>query len=212
MKQSGKKIDDLNTTVIKKSMKDNLPVYTILIILLVIIVICYILYKKINVLNEQNEALAKKEKEYLSFIKEQNEQNLSMKNKFNMLIEHSNHISSVINENFSKVQNVTTKVNDNTETNEQKVDITQMSKEKSIKQPEQREMMPTSIFQSSVPLTKENGALPPPTVTINKKSEYLNENYNNLTDTIISKDKIKKSVNLNSDTVILEEDSSSDEN
>ena len=205
MKQSGKKIDDLNTTVIKKSMKDNLPIYIILIIILIIIVICYILYKKVNALNEQNDAFAKKEKEYLNFIKEQTEQNSNIKNKFNMLIEHSNHISSVINENFSKVKdtvnnNNTNNTNNNTKTNnnntnnntnntnnnteifkpkmkDQMGDIHEISKEKSITQPEQREMMPTSIFQSSVPLEKEANSLPPPSVTINKKSEIMNSKY-----------------------------------
>ena len=72
-------------------------------------------------------------------------------------------------------------------------------------------MMPTSVFQSGVPLNNSNvdNQIPPPIITTNKKNEDINENKNKLE----SNFNPKKVVNIDSlsDEVRISEDSSDED-
>ena len=187
---------DITPPIISNNNNGPFINYFGIIIGLLSLIICYLLYKKIQNLNLENSSFNKIEQQFTKFIKEQNQINNAQLTKFNILASQLNEVKNeketFLSENVVKKEKSSIKLQE-------------------VKQPEQREMMPTTIFQTSLPVDNnvpENVNLPPPVVTINKKSEKLN-------DTTLDLNKIntKKVVNIsNNDQIRISEDSSEDEN
>lgn len=187
---------DITPPIISNNNNGPFINYFGIIIGLLSLIICYLLYKKIQNLDLENSSFNKIEQQFTKFIKEQNQINNAQLTKLNILASQLNEVKNeketFLSENVVKKENSSIKLQE-------------------VKQPEQREMMPTTIFQTSVPVVNnvpENVNLPPPAVTINKKSEKLN-------DTTLDLNKIntKKVVNIsNNDKIRISEDSSEDEN
>ncbi len=187
---------DITPPIISNNNNGTFINYFGIIIGLLSLIICYLLYKKIQNLDLENSSFNKIEQQFTKFIKEQNQINNAQLSKFNILASQLNEVKNeketFLSENLVKKENSSIKLQE-------------------VKQPEQREMMPTNIFQTSVPVVNnvsESVNLPPPAVTINKKSEKLN-------DTTLDLNKIntKKVVNISdNDQIRISEDSSEDEN
>jgi hypothetical protein len=187
---------DITPPIISNNNNGTFINYFGIIIGLLSLIICYLLYKKIQNLDLENSSFNKIEQQFTKFIKEQNQINNAQLTKFNILASQLNEVKNeketFLSENLVKKENSSIKLQE-------------------VKQPEQREMMPTNIFQTSVPVVNnvsESVNLPPPAVTINKKSEKLN-------DTTLDLNKIntKKVVNISdNDQIRISEDSSEDEN
>jgi hypothetical protein len=187
---------DITPPIISNNNNGTFINYFGIIIGLLSLIICYLLYKKIQNLDLENSSFNKIEQQFTKFIKEQNQINNEQLTKFNILASQLNEVKNeketFLSENLVKKENSSIKLQE-------------------VKQPEQREMMPTNIFQTSVPVVNnvsESVNLPPPAVTINKKSEKLN-------DTTLDLNKIntKKVVNISdNDQIRISEDSSEDEN
>lgn len=187
---------DITPPIISNNNNGTFINYFGIIIGLLSLIICYLLYKKIQNLDLENSSFNKIEQQFTKFIKEQNQINNAQLTKFNILASQLNEVKNeketFLSENLVKKENSSIKLQE-------------------VKQPEQREMMPTNIFQTSVPVVNnvsESVNLPPPAVTINKKSEKLN-------DTTLDLNKIntKKVVNISdNDQIRIAEDSSEDEN
>ncbi len=187
---------DITPPIISNNNNGTFINYFGIIIGLLSLIICYLLYKKIQNLDLENSSFNKIEQQFTKFIKEQNQINNAQLSKFNILASQLNEVKNeketFLSENLVKKENSSIKLQE-------------------VKQPEQREMMPTNIFQTSVPVVNnvsESVNLPPPAVTINKKSEKLN-------DTTLDLNKIntKKVVNISdNDQIRISENLYEDEN
>ena len=208
-------IPPINKSDLSKTLS-ILPFLSIIVAVLAI-VICYFLYKKIQNLNNDN-SFEKIEENFSKLFKEQQIINNLHAKKLNSLGTQFNQLHVLIQEknnlkrsNSDFLQASSPSNDPNKQPNLKKENT--LSGIETIKQPEQREMMPTSIFQTSLPVEKSNvsNQIPPPVVTINKKSEILNENKSQLIEDSISGKKIVQIENMNNN-VIISEDSSDDDN
>lgn len=202
--------------------QEELPIlkYIGIIIALIAIVVCYFLYKKISSMNSHTESITKLEENFSKYIKEQNEINTMYTKKFNLVGSEFNNIQNIFNENMQEISKMVNNENhkknekdsfiiSKEEKNENKEEIDDVVK---IKQPEQRQMMPTSVFQTSLPVDNNNNnssnTLQPPIPTHNKKSEIINDKL-----PVLNESNVKKVVTISSnEEVFLEEDSSDNEN
>ena len=195
-----------------KTETSMIPIVGIVIALLALL-ICYFLYKKLNLMNNHNDSINKLEENFSKFIKEQNEINLLYSKKFNSVGTEFNQFHYILQEHLvqNKPDNDLMKQSSQNNESETKQHTNKIKSVEEIKQPEQRPMMPTSVFQTSLPVENTDvvqQSLPPPISTINKKGETLNDKI-----PILNNDSVKKVVTISSnEEVYLEEDSSDDEN
>jgi len=190
--------------------KNILLTYLPIIIGLVCLFVCYILYKKYKALGNNNEVVSNIEKQFTNYMKEQSEVNMINNKKFNAIMSQLNQLNYLFqNTNSRETNTVTTQMSPQRETTKDVSNETD-----TIKQPKQREMMPTSI-QTSVPIKLENEIMEPPVNTTKKNDLNSNDVKNNLNKKVlISEDKSnKKVINLNTlkDEVLIEEASSDEE-
>ena len=201
-----------------KTETSMIPIVGIVIALLALL-ICYFLYKKLNSMNNHNDSINKLEENFSKFIKEQNEINLLYSKKFNSVGTDFNQFHYMLQEHLAQNKPDNDFMKQGSQNNEsgtkQNKDLKHSNDKiksvEEIKQPEQRPMMPTSVFQTSLPVENTDvvqQSLPPPISTINKKGETLNDKI-----PVLNNDSVKKVVTISSnEEVYLEEDSSDDEN
>lgn len=174
-----------------------------LIVGLICFAICYILFKKIQTISSQYDNITKLEKLINTNQKDQTELNNVNNKKFNAVMSHVNHVSYLLQDKMENKSNVETNVLPNKEALSNKP-------ETNIKQPVQREFMPTSVI-GSYPVENKD-TLPPPKSTTTKK-ENLNNNVvipEVVSDKQVNNKKIIDLQTLNEE-VIIEEASSDDE-
>ena len=158
--------------------------YIPLVVSLISLIVCYLLYKKIQSLNTQNDAVSKIETQIASFIKEQSEINTINSKKFNTLVSQLNQLNYLIQNTNSRenntfdtqmspertTTNTTTTTNNNLQQQQQQQQQQQLEK--------QREMIPTSVIQTSFPISppvNQVNSIPLPTVTSNRIENEINE-------------------------------------
>ena len=195
-----------------------IPLIGVVIALLAILA-CYFLYKKMNSMTSQTESVTKLEEKFSKFIKEQNEINTLYTKKFNSVGSEFNQFHYILQEHLVNNKSDNNFISQSSPTIESEIKQNKDLKHSNdkiksveeIKQPEQREMMPTSVFQTSLPNDNSKlmpNELPHPVSTINKKGETLNDKI-----PVLNDNNIKKVVTISSnEEVYLEEDSSEDEN
>lgn len=177
--------------------------YAPLIIGLVCLVVCYLLFKKIQTLNSHGDSVSKIEKQFTNFVKEQSELNGINGKKFNSMISQINQMSYIIQNSNSRESNtiVSQMSPERDQSQEQQVkqaqklqqlqqaqqqtqQLQQTQQEKQAQQlqvqstlpaqPQQREMMPTSVIQTNFPIQGSSNSLPTPvSTTIKKEVENL---------------------------------------
>lgn len=189
--------------------------YAPLIIGLVCIVACYLLYKKIQSLNFQNSTLSKIEAQFTGFVKEQSELNTINSKKFNVLMSQVNQLNYIFeNLNGREVNSIDTQMSPERPiiSNEPPAQV-----HPEIKQPVQREMMPTSAIQTGYPIEQQAQNLPIPSSTSLKKE--INNEIQEINRVPVQQktqkkeSKNKKVINLENlkEEVMIEEVSSDDE-
>lgn len=196
--------------------------YAPLIIGLICIVACYLLYKKIQSLNSRGDTLSKIEAQFTGFVKEQSELNTINSKKFNVLMSQVNQLNYIIeNLNGREVNSMDTQMSPERPiiSNEPVAQGPQGPQGPTeIKQPIQREMMPTSAIQTGYPIEQQAQNLPIPTSTSLKK-EINNNEISEINKVPVQQktqkkeSKSKKVVNLENlkEEVMIEEVSSDDE-
>jgi len=161
--------------------------YAPLIIGLVCLVVCYLLFKKIQTLNSHGDSVSKIEKQFTHFVKEQSEVNAINGKKFNAMISQINQLSYIIQNSSSRELNTLVSQmspeRDNGPQGPQGPQVSSQSienqqPEQTSKQPpaqpQQREMMPTSVIQTNFPIQGDSNSLPTPvSTTIKKEVENL---------------------------------------
>ena len=193
---------------------DMIMKYLPIILSLVALVICYLLFKRMQSLNSQNSSLEHIEKQFTSFVKEQSEINTINSKRLNQVVTQINQLSYLIqNTNNTREPNtVTTQMSPERE-------VTQVQKAEQLQQvaqPQQRELMPTSVIQTSFPMNGQENSLPVPMNTSNKK-ELSNKIDATATVQVTSKDNNKSlnkkviDVQTLKEEVLIEEASSDDE-
>lgn len=178
-------------------------------IAIVALIVCYLLYKKIELFNDNNTSIIDIESNISQFVKEQGEINTLYAKRFNSLMSQLNQLHFLIQEQ-NNLKNDTNDFLESSSSQKEKIEQNK-SEQQIIKQPEQREMMPTSIFQTSVPVDSEINKLPPPLATINKKNDILNENNSKLNINQTKNLNKKKTVNIETTSDIIEISEDSDE-
>ena len=146
--------------------------YAPLIIGLVCLVVCYLLFKKIQTLNSHGDSVSKIEKQFTNFVKEQSEVNAINGKKFNSMISQINQMSYIIQNSNSRESNtvVSQMSPERDKSQEQQAPV----QSKPPTQPQQREMMPTSVIQTNFPMQGNSNSLPTPvSTTIKKEVENL---------------------------------------
>ena len=187
--------------------------YLPIIIGLICLVVCYLLFKKMQSLNSQNGSLENVEKQFTGFVKEQSEINAINAKRFNALVSQMNQVSYVVqNNNIRESNSVNSQMSPDKEINgniQQQIH----SSQEQTQQPQQREMMPTSVIQTNFPINGTETRLPAPVNTSIKK-----ENMNNIDNNIpggkdLNKDLKKKVIDLQTlkEEVLIEEATSDDE-
>ena len=154
--------------------------YAPLIIGLVSLVVCYLLFKKIQTLNSHGDSVSKIEKQFTHFVKEQSEVNTINGKKFNAMISQINQLSYIIQNSSSRESNTLisqmSPERDQGPQGPQSIENQQpeqTSKQPPV-QPQQREMMPTSVIQTNFPIQGDSNSLPTPvSTTIKKEVETL---------------------------------------
>lgn len=184
---------------------------------LICLVVCYLLFKKIQSLNSQNGSLENIEKQFTGFVKEQSEINAINAKRFNALVSQMNQVSYVVqNNNVRESNSVTSQMSPDREINNDNLkqqihgshEQTQLTQ-----QPQQREMMPTSVIQTNFPINGTETRLPVPMNTSNKK-ESVNTIDNNIPGgKDLNKESKKKVIDVQTlkEEVLIEEASSDDE-
>jgi hypothetical protein len=158
--------------------------YAPLIIGLVCLVVCYLLFKKIQTLNSHGDAVSKIEKQFTNFVKEQSELNGINGKKFNSMISQINQMSYIIQNSNSRESNTIVSQMSPERDQSQEQQVKQAQQEKQAQQlqvqstlptqPQQREMMPTSVIQTNFPIQGSSNSLPTPvSTTIKKEVENL---------------------------------------
>lgn len=171
--------------------------YAPLIIGLVCLVVCYLLFKKIQTLNSHGDSVSKIEKQFTNFVKEQSELNVINGKKFNSMISQINQMSYIIQNSNSRESNTIVsqmsperdqsqaqQLQQQTQQLQQAQQEKQVQQEKQAQQlqvqstlptqPQQREMMPTSVIQTNFPIQGSSNSLPTPvSTTIKKEVENL---------------------------------------
>ena len=150
------------------------------------------------------------EEQFGKFLKEQNEINTLYAKRFNSLGSQFNQLHFLVQE-LNNQKRDTKDFIEASSPKKENIDDKSI-KDNLVKQPEQREMMPTSVFQSGMPLTNNpnlENQIPPPMVTTNKKNEEINDNKSKMESNINP----KKVVNIDtlSDDVRISEDSSDED-
>jgi hypothetical protein len=204
-------------TPIVQQESSMIPLIGVVIALLAVLA-CYFLYKKMNSMTSQTESVIKLEEKFSKFIKEQNEINTLYTKKFNSVGSEFNQFHYILQEHLinnkpdndfisQSSPNIESDIKQNIKDLKHSNDKIKSVEE--IQQPEQRQMMPTSVFQTSLPGDNTIPTeLPHPVSTINKKGETLNDKI-----PVLNDNNIKKVVTISSnEEVYLEEDSSDDEN
>ena len=169
--------------------------YAPLIIGLVCLVVCYLLFKKIQTLNSHGDSVSKMEKQFTNFVKEQSEVNAINGKKFNAMISQINQMSYIIQNSNSRESNtiVSQMSPERDQSQEQQAQVQQAQVQQAqqaqqvqqlqqlqstpssqLTQPQQREMMPTSVIQTNFPMQGNSNSLPTPvSTTIKKEVENL---------------------------------------
>lgn len=155
--------------------------YAPLIIGLVCLVVCYLLFKKIQTLNSHGDSVSKIEKQFTNFVKEQSEVNAINGKKFNAMISQINQMSYIIQNSNSRESNtiVSQMSPERDQSQEQQAQAQQEQHVQQLQstvptQPQQREMMPTSVIQTNFPMQGSSDSLPTPvSTTIKKEVENL---------------------------------------
>ena len=185
---------------------------------LICLIVCYLLFKKIQSLNSQNGSLENVEKQFTGFVKEQSEINAVNSKRFNALASQMNQVSYVVqNNNLRESNTISSQMSPNREVNsnlqqtqEQVQQVQQV--QQAQPQPQQREMMPTTVIQTNFPINSTEKTLPVPMNTSNKK-----ENVNTIDNISLgndsNKDLKKKVIDVQTlkEEVLIEEASSDDE-
>ena len=162
--------------------------YAPLVIGLVCLVICYLLFKKIQSLNSTTDYANKIEKQFVGFIKEQGNLNTVNNEKFNNIVTGMNHlINKYNNMPVNKNNELSQEIHEEIQDAQQEVqEVTQevqevqevpyvVPQELSQTEKNNRELMPTSVIQTSFPISMNNDKLPAPISTSNKKEvEQIN--------------------------------------
>jgi len=171
-----------------------------LIIGLICLAFCYILFKKIQSTSNQKEYIAKLEKQINTNTKEQTELNLVNEKKFNAIMSQVNQVTYLLQNNINREPN--TQISPSKEQKDENI----KPKNDNIKQPVQREFMPTSVI-GNFPINNKT-ELPPPINTTNRKE--INSNV----DISDKQQSGKKIIDLQTlkEEVIIEDASSDDEN
>lgn len=165
--------------------------YAPLIIGLICLVVCYLLFKKIQTLNSHGDSVSKIEKQFTNFVKEQSEINSINGKKFNSIISQINQLSYIIQNSNTRESNSLSSQMSPERVQERGQEIgqeksqergqvrrqerEQQRQEKVIQQPVQRELMPTSVIQTSFPINVDSDTVPTPISTTNKKQNENNE-------------------------------------
>ena len=197
--------------------------YLPIVLALVALVICYLLFKRMQSLNSQSDSLENIEKQFTNFVKEQSEINTANAKRFNQLVSQMNQVSYVVqnNNNTRELNTVTTQMSPEREVMQQtpaQQQAQQQTQQQAQQQtPElsklaQRQMMPTSVIQTSFPINNTETRLPAPMNTSNKKETV------NIIDSVSSGKDLNKSSNKKvievqtlKEEVLIEEASSEDE-
>jgi hypothetical protein len=181
---------------------------------LICLVVCYLLFKKMQSLNSQNGSLENVEKQFTGFVKEQSEINAINAKRFNALVSQMNQVSYVVqNNNVRESNSVTSQMSPDREINNSNLQQQIHSSQEQPQQPQQREMMPTSVIQTNFPMNGTETRLPVPMNTSNKK-ESVNTIDNNIPGgKDLNKDLKKKVIDVQTlkEEVLIEEASSDDE-
>ena len=181
---------------------------------LICLVVCYLLFKKMQSLNSQNGSLENVEKQFTGFVKEQSEINAINAKRFNALVSQINQVSYVVqNNNVRESNSVTSQMSPDREINNGNLQQQMNSSKELSQQPQQREMMPTSVIQTNFPMNGLETRLPVPMNTSNKK-ESVNTIDNNIPGgKDLNKDLKKKVIDVQTlkEEVLIEEASSDDE-
>lgn len=181
---------------------------------LICLVVCYLLFKKMQSLNSQNSSLDNVEKQFTGFVKEQSEINTINAKRFNALVSQMNQVSYVVqNNNVRESNSVTSQMSPDREINNGNLQQQILGSQEQAQQPQQREMMPTSVIQTNFPMNGAEIRLPVPMNTSNKK-ESINTIDNNIPGgKDLNKDLKKKVIDVQTLTeeVLIEEASSDDE-
>lgn len=181
---------------------------------LICLVVCYLLFKKMQSLNSQNSSLDNVEKQFTGFVKEQSEINTINAKRFNALVSQMNQVSYVVqNNNVRESNSVTSQMSPDREINNGNLQQQILGSQEQAQQPQQREMMPTSVIQTNFPMNGAEIRLPVPMNTSNKK-ESINTIDNNIPGgKDLNKDLKKKVIDVQTlkEEVLIEEASSDDE-
>lgn len=181
---------------------------------LICLVVCYLLFKKMQSLNSQSGSLENVEKQFTGFVKEQSEINAINAKRFNALVSQMNQVSYVVqNNNVRESNSVTSQMSPDREINNGNLQQQIHGSQEQAQQPQQREMMPTSVIQTNFPMNGAETRLPVPMNTSNKK-ESVNTIDNNIPGgKDLNKDLKKKVIDVQTlkEEVLIEEASSDDE-
>lgn len=182
---------------------------------LICLVVCYLLFKKIQSLNSQNGSLENVEKQFTGFVKEQSEINAINAKRFNALVSQMNQVSYVVqNNNVRESNSVTSQMSPDREINNGNLQKQIHGSQEQPQQPQQREMMPTSVIQTNFPMNGSETRLPVPMNTSNKKESVTTDTIDSVSSKInLNKEINKKIIDVQTlnEEVLIEEASSDDE-
>ena len=208
--------EKITEEIVKTSNMTNMLIqYAPLILGLICLIICYLLFKKIQSLNSQGDSVSKIEKQFTNFIKEQSEINTVSSKKFNAMISQINQLSYIVqNSNVKETNSMDTQLSPERLT--QQAAQQQAAQQQEIKQPLQRELMPTSVIQTNFPINQESKVnIPSNPVVSTIKKEIINDNLPSIDEqkSLKQGNKNKKVIDLQTlkEEVLIEEASSDDD-
>ena len=233
--------EKITEEIVKTSNMTNMLIqYAPLILGLICLIICYLLFKKIQSLNSQGDSVSKIEKQFTNFIKEQSEINTVSSKKFNAMISQINQLSYIVqNSNVKETNSMDTQLSperltqqaaqqqaaqqqaaqqqaEQQQAAQQQAAQQQAAQQQEIKQPLQRELMPTSVIQTNFPINQESKVnIPSNPVVSTIKKEIINDNLPSIDEqkSLKQGNKNKKVIDLQTlkEEVLIEEASSDDD-
>ena len=186
--------------------------YAPIILGLICLIICYLLFKKMQSLNSQSDSISKLEKQFTGFVKEQSEMNTVNGKKFNGMISQINQLGYIVqNSNVRESNSIDAQMSPERTIEKPQQQVQQVKPQvqqvqQVSAQPKQREMMPTNIIQTNVPINvePETNRLPPPMSTSTKKETLVEKDLKPSNKKVIDLQQVKEEV-------MIEEASSDDE-
>ena len=227
--------EKITEEIVKTSNMTNMLLqYAPLILGLICLIICYLLFKKIQSLNSQGDSVSKIEKQFTNFIKEQSEINTVSSKKFNAMISQINQLSYIVqNSNVKETNSMDTQLSPERLTQQvaqqqaaqqqaaqqqaaQQQAAQKEAQHQEIKQPLQRELMPTSVIQTNFPINQESKVNTPSNPVVGTiKKEIINDNLPSIDEqkSLKQGNKNKKVIDLQTlkEEVLIEEASSDDD-